>query len=74
MEVMFFEQGLYVTSHFLNSNSKSAYIKMIIIILNNYYLKCNFSLMIKRKYKIIYIFNLNIFYKANSIVFEKTEH
>ena len=50
-----------ITSHFLNSHSKSAYIKMIIIILNNYYLKCYFSLIIKCKYKIIYIFNLNIF-------------
>ena len=47
---------------------------MIIIILNNYHLKCIFSLMLKRKYKIIYIYNLNIFLKANSIVFEKTEH
>ena len=29
--------------------------------------------MIKRKYNIVYIFNLNIFYNANSIVFEKTD-
>lgn len=42
--------------------------------MNNYDLKFNFFLMIKKKYNILYIFNLNISYNANGIVFEKIEN